>query len=38
MLCQIQQDKQCTYTVTLQRIRETTVAVENQEVLHILRV
>jgi len=30
------QDRQCTYNVTLRCIRVTVVAVENQEVLHIV--
>ena len=32
----IQQDRQCTYNVTLRRVRATTVALEKQQVLHIL--
>jgi len=32
------QDRQCTYNVTLRRVRVTTVAVEKQQVLHILSV
>jgi hypothetical protein len=35
LLCQ---DRQCTYTVTLRRVRVTTVAVEKHYVLHILSV
>jgi hypothetical protein len=34
----IRQDRQCTYNVTLGRVRLTTVAVEKQEVFHILYV
>ena len=32
------QDRQCAYTVTWRRVRVTTVAVEEQQVLHILSV
>jgi len=31
----VKQDRQCTYNVTLVCIRVTTVAVENQQALHI---
>jgi hypothetical protein len=34
----LQQDKQCTYNVTLRRVRVTIVAEEKQYVLHILSV
>ena len=33
-----QQDKQCTYNVTLRRVRVTIAAVEKKQVLHILSV
>jgi len=32
----IQQGRQCTCSVTLRHVRATSVAVENQEVVHIL--
>jgi len=32
------QDRQCTYNLTLRRFRPTTVAVEQQSVLHIVSV
>ena len=32
------QDRQDTYNVTLRRVRATTIAVENQQVLHTLNV
>jgi hypothetical protein len=32
----IKEDRQCTYNVTLRSVRVTTVAVENQYVLHIM--
>ena len=32
------QDRQCTYNVTLRRVRATTVAVEKQQMLHKLSV
>jgi len=32
----MQQDKQCTYNVTLRRVRVTVVPMEKQSVLHIL--
>jgi hypothetical protein len=31
-----EQDRQCTYNVTLRRVRETMVAMEKQYVLHVL--
>jgi len=34
----IVQDNQCTYNVTLRRVRATGFAVEKQKVLHILSV
>ena len=33
-----QQERQCTYNVTLRRVRSTFVAVQQQKVLHILSV
>jgi len=38
LLSILKQDRQCTYDVTLRRVRETIVAVEKQEVLLILSV
>jgi hypothetical protein len=34
----VQQDRQCTYNVTLRRICATIVVVEEQYVLHVVRV
>jgi hypothetical protein len=34
----IKQDRQCTYNVTMGRVRVTTIAVQKQQVLHILSV
>jgi len=35
---ELQQDRQCTYNVTLRRVRTTIIAMEKQYVLHILSV
>jgi len=38
IILQAEQGRQCTYNVTLRRVRVTTVNVETQQALHILNV